>query len=116
MTIRPRFRADHRSFRCGSVPEKCYRRATKRIFLVAFLSTIVYRDHLEFLKEGGVLLYDSDNVEPNLDDKRFRVCRCADYRINRRSAGGTAKDKGKNIFVLGLIAKIFTLDVEKLAS
>src|SRR5205823_1779001 len=28
--------------------------------------------------------------------------------------GGTAKDKGKNIFVLGLIAKIFNLDVEKL--
>jgi 2-oxoglutarate ferredoxin oxidoreductase subunit alpha len=28
--------------------------------------------------------------------------------------GGTAKDKGKNIFVLGLISKIFNLDVEKL--
>src|SRR5881227_77560 len=30
-----------------------------------------YQDHLGFLREGGVLLYDSDNVEPNLDDKRF---------------------------------------------
>jgi 2-oxoglutarate ferredoxin oxidoreductase subunit alpha len=30
--------------------------------------------------------------------------------------GGTAKDRGKNIFVLGLIAKIFSLDVEKLAT
>jgi 2-oxoglutarate ferredoxin oxidoreductase subunit alpha len=28
--------------------------------------------------------------------------------------GGTAKDKGKNIFVLGLISKIFNLDVDKL--
>jgi hypothetical protein len=28
--------------------------------------------------------------------------------------GGTAKDKGKNMFVLGLIAKIFHLDVDKL--
>jgi 2-oxoglutarate ferredoxin oxidoreductase subunit alpha len=28
--------------------------------------------------------------------------------------GGTAKDKGKNIFILGLIAKIFHLDVDKL--
>ena len=28
--------------------------------------------------------------------------------------GGTAKDKGKNIFVLGLISKIFNLDDEKL--
>ena len=28
--------------------------------------------------------------------------------------GGTAKDKGKNIFALGLIAKIFDLDGDKL--
>src|SRR6266404_5708883 len=39
-------------------------------FLVAFYQHS-YQDHLDFLKEGGVLLYDSDNVEPNLDDKRF---------------------------------------------
>ncbi len=50
-------------------------------FLVAFYQHS-YQDHLDFLKEGGVLLYDSDNVEPNL--------------------------------VLGLIAKIFNLDVDKL--
>src|SRR5260370_38911700 len=30
--------------------------------------------------------------------------------------GGSAKDKGKNIFILGLIAKIFSLDVEKLTT
>jgi len=39
-------------------------------FLVAFYQHS-YQDHIDFLKEGGVLLYDSDNVEPNLDDKRF---------------------------------------------
>src|SRR6202521_1722827 len=39
-------------------------------FLVAFYQHS-YQEHLDFLKEGGVLLYDSDNVEPNLDDKRF---------------------------------------------
>src|ERR687888_70421 len=27
-----------------------------------------YDEHMSFLREGGVLLYDSDNVEPNLDD------------------------------------------------
>src|SRR6202030_451264 len=42
----------------------------KADFLVAFYQHS-YQDHIDFLKEGGVLLYDSDNVEPNLDDKRF---------------------------------------------
>ncbi|MDQ6912866.1 MAG: 2-oxoacid:acceptor oxidoreductase family protein, partial [Verrucomicrobiota bacterium] len=36
-------------------------------FLVAFYQHS-YQDHISFLKEGGVLLYDSDNVEPDLDD------------------------------------------------
>ena len=39
-------------------------------FLVAFYQHS-YDEHVESLKEGGVLLYDSDHVEPNLDDKRF---------------------------------------------
>jgi len=32
------------------------------------------------------------------------------------AVGGTSKDKGKNIFVLGLIARVFDLDVAKLAA
>ncbi|MGB8805878.1 MAG: 2-oxoacid:acceptor oxidoreductase subunit alpha [Chthoniobacterales bacterium] len=83
-------------------------------FLVAFYQHS-YQDHLDFLKEGGVLLYDSDNVEPNLDDKRFVYVGVPITGLTVEALGGTAKDKGKNIFVLGLIAKIFTLDVEKLA-
>ena len=82
-------------------------------FLVAFYQHS-YQDHLDFLKEGGVLLYDSDNVEPNLDDKRFVYVGVPITGLTVEALGGTAKDKGKNIFVLGLIAKIFTLDVEKL--
>src|SRR5213075_407288 len=39
-------------------------------FLVAFYQHS-YQDHIDFVREGGVVLYDSDNVEPNLDDKRF---------------------------------------------
>ena len=61
-----------------------------------------------------MLLYDSDNVEPNLDDKRFVYVGVPITGLTVEALGGTAKDKGKNIFVLGLIAKIFTLDVEKL--
>src|SRR5881409_2479028 len=73
-----------------------------------------YEDHLDFLREGGVLLYDSDNVEPNLDDKRFVYVGVPITGLTVEALGGTAKDKGKNIFVLGLITKIFSLDVEKL--
>jgi 2-oxoglutarate/2-oxoacid ferredoxin oxidoreductase subunit alpha len=82
-------------------------------FLVAFYQHS-YQDHVEFLKEGGVLLYDSDNVEPNLDDKRFVYVGVPITGLTVEALGGTAKDKGKNIFVLGLITKIFSLDVEKL--
>ena len=82
-------------------------------FLVAFYQHS-YQDHLGFLKEGGVLLYDSDNVEPNLDDKRFMYVGVPITGLTVEALGGTAKDKGKNIFVLGLITKIFSLDVEKL--
>jgi 2-oxoglutarate ferredoxin oxidoreductase subunit alpha len=84
-------------------------------FLVAFYQHS-YQDHVGFLKEGGVLLYDSDNVEPNLDDKRFVYVGVPITGLTVEALGGTAKDKGKNIFVLGLIAKIFSLDVEKLAT
>jgi 2-oxoglutarate/2-oxoacid ferredoxin oxidoreductase subunit alpha len=82
-------------------------------FLVAFYQHS-YQDHVSFLREGGVLLYDSDNVEPNLDDKRFVYVGVPITGLTVEALGGTAKDKGKNIFVLGLIAKIFNLDADKL--
>src|SRR5438270_1885262 len=84
-------------------------------FLIAFYQHS-YQDHIDFLKEGGVLLYDSDNVEPNLDDKRFMYVGVPITGLTVEALGGTAKDKGKNIFILGLIAKIFSLDVEKLTT
>jgi 2-oxoglutarate ferredoxin oxidoreductase subunit alpha len=82
-------------------------------FLVAFYQHS-YQDHISFLKEGGVLLYDSDNVQPDLDDKRFVYVGVPITGLTVEALGGTAKDKGKNIFILGLISKIFHLDVEKL--
>ena len=84
-------------------------------FLVAFYQHS-YQDHIGFLKEGGVLLYDSDNVQPNLDDKRFVYVGVPITGLTVEALGGTAKDKGKNIFVLGLISKIFNLDIEKLTT
>src|SRR3989475_6004996 len=84
-------------------------------FLVAFYQHS-YEDHIGILKKGGVLLYDSDNVQPDLDDKRFLYVGVPITGLTVEALGGTAKDRGKNIFVLGLIAKIFSLDVEKLAT
>ena len=82
-------------------------------FLVAFYQHS-YEDHINFLKEGGVLLYDSDQVQPDPNDKRFVHVGVAITGLTVEALGGTAKDKGKNIFVLGLIAAIFHLDTEKL--
>src|ERR1700686_747354 len=82
-------------------------------FLVAFYQHS-YEDHVSFLKEGGILLYDSDQVQPDLNDKRFVYVGVAITGLTVEALGGTAKDKGKNIFVLGLIAAIFHLDAEKL--
>src|SRR3989454_6312225 len=82
-------------------------------FLVAFYQHS-YEDHISFLRDGGILLYDSDNVQPNLDDRRFVYVGVPITGLTVEALGGTAKDKGKNIFVLGLISKIFNLDDEKL--
>ncbi len=82
-------------------------------FLVAFYQHS-YQDHIDFLKEGGILLYDSDNVEPNKDDKRFMYVGVPITGLTIEALGGTAKDRGKNIFVLGLICKIFRLDADKM--
>jgi 2-oxoglutarate ferredoxin oxidoreductase subunit alpha len=82
-------------------------------FLVAFYQHS-YQDHIGFLKEGGVLLYDSDHVQPDLEDRRFVYAGVPITGLTVEALGGTAKDKGKNVFVLGLLAAIFALDVEKL--
>jgi len=84
-------------------------------FLVAFYQHS-YEDHIGFLKEGGILLYDSDQVQPDLTDKRFVNVGVAITGLTVEALGGTAKDKGKNIFVLGLIAAIFHLNAERLAA
>ena len=82
-------------------------------FLVAFYQHS-YEAHINSLRPGGVLIYDSDHVKPNPDDKRFTPVGIAITTGTIESVGGTSKDKGKNIFVLGLIARIFDLNLDKL--
>jgi 2-oxoglutarate/2-oxoacid ferredoxin oxidoreductase subunit alpha len=74
-----------------------------------------YQDHISSLKKGGIVLYDSDHVEPNPDwQKDYYHLGVPISGLTVESIGGTAKDKGKNIYALGLIARMFDLNVPKL--
>jgi 2-oxoglutarate ferredoxin oxidoreductase subunit alpha len=83
--------------------------------LVAFYQHS-YDAHVSSLRPGGVLLYDSDHVKINAEDHRFTNVAVPITSATVEAVGGTSKDKGKNIFILGLIARVFDLDVEKLAA
>ncbi len=84
-------------------------------FLVAFYQHS-YEAHIGFLRPGGVLVFDSDNVTPVAEDRRFVSIGVPITSMTVEAVGGTGKDKGKNLFVLGMIARIFSLDVEKLST
>jgi len=74
-----------------------------------------YEDHINSLKKGGIVLYDSDHVEPKADwQKTYHHVGVPISSLTVEAIGGTAKDKGKNIFALGLVAKMFDLNVPKL--
>jgi len=74
-----------------------------------------YEDHIGSLKKGGIVLYDSDHVEPKEEWKKdYHHLGIPISGLTVEAIGGTAKDKGKNIFALGLIAKMFDLNVPKL--
>ena len=74
-----------------------------------------YEDHINSLKKGGIVLYDSDHVEPKQEwQKDYHHLGIPISGLTVEAIGGTAKDKGKNIFALGLVAKMFDLNVPKL--
>jgi len=74
-----------------------------------------YEGHINSLKKGGIVLYDSDHVEakPELE-KDYHHIGIRISGLTVEAIGGTAKDKGKNIYALGLIAKMFDLNLPKL--
>ncbi len=74
-----------------------------------------YEDHINSLKLGGVVLYDSDHVTPKPEWlENYRHVGVAISSKMVEAIGGTGRDKGKNIFALGLLARIYDLDVLKL--
>ena len=83
--------------------------------LVAFYQHS-YDAHISSLRPGGVLVYDTDHVKTLEDDHRFTQVGIPITSGTVEAVGGTSKDKGKNIYVLGLIARIFDLDTQKLAA
>lgn len=74
-----------------------------------------YEDHIKSLKKGGIVLFDSDHVEAKPEwEKDYHHLGIPISGLTVEAIGGTAKDKGKNIYSLGLIAKMFDLNLPKL--
>ncbi|KAB2653467.1 MAG: 2-oxoacid:acceptor oxidoreductase subunit alpha [Verrucomicrobia bacterium] len=74
-----------------------------------------YEEHIKSLKKGGIVLYDSDHIEAKPEwQKDYHHLGIPISSLTVEAIGGTAKDKGKNIYSLGLIAKMFDLDLPKL--
>ncbi len=74
-----------------------------------------YANHIGSLKGGGIVLYDSDHVKPN-DDllETYHHVGVPISSLTVEAIGGTGRDKGKNIYALGLIARMFDLNIPKL--
>ena len=77
--------------------------------LVAFYQHS-YENHISSLKRNGIVLYDADHVEqkPEWKDEYHHVG-IPISSLTIEAIGGTAKDKGKNIYTLGVIARMFDL-------
>ncbi len=74
-----------------------------------------YEGHINSLKKGGIVLFDSDHVQPKPEwEKDYHHVPVPISSLTVEAIGGTAKDKGKNIYSLGLIARMFDLNVTKL--
>jgi 2-oxoglutarate ferredoxin oxidoreductase subunit alpha len=74
-----------------------------------------YEGHINFLRQGGTVLYDADHVTPNPDWQRtHRHVGVPISSLTVEAIGGTSKDKGKNIYALGLLARMFDLNTPKL--
>jgi 2-oxoglutarate ferredoxin oxidoreductase subunit alpha len=74
-----------------------------------------YEGHITSLKKKGIVLYDSDHVQPNPAwETDYHHVGIPISSLTVEAIGGTAKDKGKNIYSLGLIAKMFDLNIPKL--
>jgi len=74
-----------------------------------------YEDHIASVRKGGIVIFDSDHVQPKAEwEKDFHHVGVPISSRTIEAIGGTGKDKGKNIFALGLVARMYDLNVPKL--
>jgi 2-oxoglutarate ferredoxin oxidoreductase subunit alpha len=81
--------------------------------LVAFYQHS-YNDHLSALRDGGICFYDSGEVTEVKNDRGIHHIGIPFTAATVEAVGGSARDRGKNIFVLGLLCAVFQLDKEKI--
>ena len=81
--------------------------------LVAFYQHS-YDDHLNSLRDGGICLYDSGMVNELKQGRGIHHIGVPFTAATVEAIGGSAKERGKNLFVLGLLVAVFQLDKEKL--
>ena len=74
-----------------------------------------YEDHIKSVKLGGIVMFDSDHVTPKPEwMESYHHVAVPISSLTVEAVGGTGRDKGKNIYALGLLAKIYGLNVPKL--
>ena len=58
-----------------------------------------YEDHIKSLKQGGIVLYDSDHVQPNPEwEERLPSCRHSDFRPDGRGHRRHGQGQGQKYF------------------
>jgi 2-oxoglutarate/2-oxoacid ferredoxin oxidoreductase subunit alpha len=83
--------------------------------LVAFYQHS-YNDHIAAVRDGGICIYDSGEVTEFKHERGVTHVGVPFTQATIEATGGTARDRGKNIFVLGMVCAAFNLDKEKVVS
>ncbi len=83
--------------------------------LVAFYQHS-YNDHFHTVRDGGIVIYESGDVTELKNERGITHVGVPFTQATIEATGGSARDRGKNIFVLGLLCAAFNLDKEKIAS
>ena len=97
MTIPSTISGGPASFRCESGRAKSLARAMTRTCLLAFYQHS-YEDHINSLKKGGIVLYDSDHVEPKPDGKRTIATSGCRFRPDGRGHWRNGKGQRQEYF------------------
>lgn len=83
--------------------------------LVAFYQHS-YDGHLSSVRNSGICIYDSGEVTELKHERGITHIGVPFTSATIEATGGSARDRGKNIFVLGLLCAAFNLDKEKITA